>query len=157
MKWNLKLFFLPLLISRLVSASVKHEADISTVCSPQDCFWKFSIPLGLGTVKMKLDTWFNPVDEVCSKASPKASHGRMLDEEGSVPSLMCIYLLSATWVFPALAACHYSLDFLKVLLVSKCFHSWQYVYLTIFEIEYKFWVEHNFLLTVVSMQWQVHC
>lgn len=64
---------------------------------------------------MKLNLWFNPVDEVCSKASPTASQRRMLDEKGAMSSLMCIYFLSAPWVFPAQFGCHHYVDFLKLL------------------------------------------
>ena len=122
---------MPLLISKLVSASVKHEANISAVCSPQDCFCNFPTILGLDTIKMKLNPWFNPVDEAWPNTSPMASHGWMLDKGGAIPFLMCIYLLDAPWVFPAVAWCHHSQDFLKVPLVADCF-SFIIIYLFFF-------------------------
>lgn len=64
---------------------------------------------------MKLNLWFNPVDEACSKASPTASQDRMLDEKGAMSSLVYIYLLSAPWAFPVPPACHHYPDFLKLL------------------------------------------
>lgn len=63
--------------------------------------------MGLDIIKMKLNFWFNSVDEVWFNISFMVLYGWMLDKGGVILFLMCIYLFDVLWVFFVVVWCYY--------------------------------------------------